>query len=327
MNTEVVIGIDIGGTNTEFGIVDKEGNILSQDSVFTNHSETIDEFLKHITDKINNSLHHHISTSSHHHIVLKAIGIGAPNANYYHGTIENAVNLKWKGILPITNLVKSYFNVPVFVTNDANAAAIGEMLYGGAKGMKDFIVITLGTGLGSGFVVNGKLMYGSTGFAGELGHVIVEPDGRLCGCGRKGCLETYVSAPGITKTVIEILSASKERSTLRNYELRTLNSKLIYEAALKKDPVALRAFDFTSRLLGISLANTVAITSPEAIFLFGGLAQAGDMLLKPAQKYMELNMLHNFSNTVKLLPSSLEQNNAAILGTAALAWHELHTFN
>jgi glucokinase len=324
---ETVVGIDIGGTNTVFAIIDREGKIHSKGSILTNDSVTLQDFINSLTNKIKSSL----ETLDLKPETVLAVGIGAPNGNYYHGTIENAVNLKWKGIIPFAELMSSKFkvqslkflNTPVFLTNDAKAAAIGEMVYGAAKGMKDFIVITLGTGLGSGFVVKGELMYGSTGLAGELGHVTIEPEGRQCNCGRKGCLEKYVSATGITKTVIELLEKSKEESILRNSEPETLNSKLIYEAAIKKDKIALEAFDITGRLLGKSLANTVTITSPEAIFLTGGLAKSGDFIFKPTEKYMNEHMLLNFKGSVKLLPSGIEQSNAGVYGAAALAWHEL----
>ncbi len=324
---ETVIGIDIGGTNTVFGVIDRDGNVLAHGSISTNDSVTIDDFISNLTSNILGLL----ETLNLKLGILMGIGVGAPNGNYYHGSMEHAVNLKWKGNIPLAELISSQFsalnsqplNIPVFVTNDANAAAIGEMGYGSAKGMKNFIVITLGTGLGSGFVVNGELMYGSTGFAGEQGHVIIIPDGRQCNCGRKGCLETYVSATGITRTVTELLESSKEDSILRNSKPETLNSKHIYEAALKSDRIALAAFEITGRLLGMSLANTVAITSPEAIFLFGGLANSGDFIFKPVEKYLNDNLLMVFKDTVKLLPSSITQNNAAILGAAALAWHEL----
>lgn len=315
---EIVIGIDIGGTNTVFALIDREGNIIAKSSFGTDGYKTFESFIEELTSNLRKLL-----TEQDQDINLIGIGIGAPNSNYYKGTIDNAANLKWKGVLPVVEMLKSKFDLPAFLTNDANAAAIGEMVFGAAKHMKDFIVITLGTGLGSGFMVNGKLMYGSTSFAGELGHIIIENNGRQCGCGRKGCLETYVSSPGITITVVEILKDTKVDSSLRNVPVGDINSKLIYEAAVNNDKVAIEAFDYTSRLLGKSLADTVQITSPEAIFLFGGLALAGDFIIKPTEKYMNQYLMNNFKGTVKLMRSGIEENNAAVLGTAALVWYEL----
>ncbi len=316
---QITIGIDIGGTNSVIGIVDKQGIVISHDSVLTANYKTAELFVEECVKVISNLLKTIPEKSE-----LIGIGIGAPNGNYYKGTIEFAPNLKWKGIIEFVNLFKSHFDVPTFLTNDANAAALGELIYGGAKGMKDFIVITLGTGLGSGFVVNGNLVYGHDGFAGELGHTIVFPDtGRQCGCGRKGCLETYCSATGIVRTVIELLEESDEDSELRAYKKEKITSKLIAEAAQRGDVLANSAFDYTAKILGMKLADTVAITSPEAIFLFGGLAQSGDLILKPTKNYMEKYMLPIFKNKVKLLHSSLEGASAAILGASALVWSEV----
>ncbi len=316
---QITIGIDIGGTNSVIGIVDKQGIVISHDSVLTANYKTAELFVEECVKVISNLLKTIPEKSE-----LIGIGIGAPNGNYYKGTIEFAPNLKWKGIIEFVNLFKSHFDVPTFLTNDANAAALGELIYGGAKEMKDFIVITLGTGLGSGFVVNGNLVYGHDGFAGELGHTIVFPDtGRQCGCGRKGCLETYCSATGIVRTVIELLEESDEDSELRAYKKEKITSKLIAEAAQRGDVLANSAFDYTAKILGMKLADTVAITSPEAIFLFGGLAQSGDLILKPTKNYMEKYMLPIFKNKVKLLHSSLEGASAAILGASALVWSEV----
>jgi glucokinase len=316
---QITIGIDIGGTNSVIGVVDKQGIVISHDSVLTANYKTAELFVEECVKVISNLLKTIPEKSE-----LIGIGIGAPNGNYYKGTIEFAPNLKWKGIIEFVNLFKSHFDVPTFLTNDANAAALGELIYGGAKEMKDFIVITLGTGLGSGFVVNGNLVYGHDGFAGELGHTIVFPDtGRQCGCGRKGCLETYCSATGIVRTVIELLEESDEDSELRAYKKEKITSKLIAEAAQRGDVLANSAFDYTAKILGMKLADTVAITSPEAIFLFGGLAQSGDLILKPTKNYMEKYMLPIFKNKVKLLHSSLEGASAAILGASALVWSEV----
>jgi glucokinase len=306
-------GIDIGGTGTKIGLVDEEGNILFENKVKTQDYQEIEEFVSALVWKIKESLDKLGSDYK-----LKGIGIGAPNGNFYKGTIEFAPNLPWKGTINLVEKMKHYLNLPILMTNDANAAAMGEMMYGKAKGLKDFIVITLGTGLGSGLVVDGKVVYGHDGFAGELGHTIYDPNGRLCGCGRKGCLETYASATGIVLTVGELILRSTVQSTLREIPVNKLTSKDIFEAALTGDKLALEAFDYTARILGLKLADSVAHTSPEAIFLFGGLAESGDYILKPTKKYMEEYMLEVFKNKVKLEISGLMGKNAAILGAAAL---------
>lgn len=314
---KTVIGIDIGGTNTVFGFVDKEGKIIYESSIPTRAHEKAELLFERLFGKIKEDF-----KKFENEYELGGIGIGAPNANYYKGTVESPPNLSW-GIINVLEIVKKYSDLPAAITNDANAAAIGEMLFGAAKGMKDFIVITLGTGLGSGIVVNGQLVYGSDGFAGELGHVIVDPNGRECGCGRKGCLETYASATGIVKTVIEFLETTDTPSELRSIDKNSITAKKISEAAKRGDKLALDAFDFTARILGLKLADSVVYTSPEAIILFGGLALAGDLILKPVKKYMEEYMLNIFKNKVKLIPSSLPGGNAAVLGASALIWNEL----
>jgi len=314
---QLAIGIDIGGTNTVFGLVDKDGNCLAENKISTTGFEDINDYIRELSTSIKQL----ISSLKEEHEII-GIGIGAPNGNYFSGTVENAPNLKWKGSLKFKDLFWEYFNYPVILTNDANAAAIGEMIYGAAKGMKDFVVVTLGTGVGSGFVSNGELIYGNDGFAGELGHTIIFPEGRQCGCGRKGCLETYASANGIVRTVNDMLRDSTEESLLRNYGEKEITSKMIYEAAKENDTVALEAFDFTARVLGLSLANTVAITSPEAIILFGGLSKAGEFIFKPTKMYMEYYMLNNFKDKVKLIPSTLVNRDAAVLGASALIWKE-----
>jgi glucokinase len=306
------IGIDIGGTNSVIGIVDKMGNILFESKLSTSNFPRIEEFVEASYQLL---LPQILKLGINE---FKGIGIGAPNGNYYQGTIEFAPNLNWGEIIPLAKLFKEKFNLETTVTNDANAAAIGEMMYGAAKGMNDFIMVTLGTGVGSGFVANGKMIYGHDGFAGELGHVIAVRDGRLCGCGRKGCLETYTSATGIVRTAHEFLQIKKIESTLRNIE--KITSKDIYEAAVIGDEIALAIFDFTGKILGQSLADAIAITSPEAIILFGGLAQAGKIIFEPTQKYMEENLLKIYQGKVKLLSSELKESDAAILGAASLIW-------
>jgi glucokinase len=314
---DVVIGIDIGGTFTKYGVVDRDGNCLLEKSICTNTDDGVGEYLKELSSAIKDDL------SKLSGIQLKGIGIGAPNGNYYKGTIEYAPNLKWKGVVPFVELFKRHFDIPIVLTNDANAAAIGEMIYGGAKGMKDFIVITLGTGLGSGIVANGELIYGHDGFAGEVGHVIVRYDGRQCGCGRKGCLETYVSATGIKRTVYKLLADSLDESKMRDVSYNELSAEMISDAAKEGDKIAIEAFEYTASLLGAKLADSVAHTSPEAIFLFGGLAKAGDFLLVPTRYHLEKNLLPVFKNKIKVLLSGLTEFNAAVMGASALAWKEL----
>lgn len=315
---EVTLGIDIGGTNTVFGFVSRSGSILAESSMTTNASEPADLYVARLYVKIKEMLDKVGDT-----IDLKGIGIGAPNANYYKGTVEYPPNLKWDGVTELVKMFQQYYTIPLAITNDANAAAIGEMKFGAAKGMKNFIVIALGTGLGSGIVVDGKIVYGHDGFAGELGHVIVDVNGRICGCGRRGCLETYVSAGGICRTVFELLAERKDESDLRKVSFNQLTSKMISEAALRGDAIALAAFEETGRILGLKLADAVTHTSPEAIILFGGLSAAGELLFNPTQRYMEEYMLNIFKNKVKLLPSGLREGNTAVLGASALMWNEL----
>lgn len=311
---KVTVGIDIGGTNTVFGLVDAQGNCLLQKAIKTTDYPLVEDFVTKVTKELKDL----ISTESNLEVV--GMGIGAPNANYYTGTIEFAPNLKWEGIIPLTQLFSAHFNFPIFLTNDANAAAIGERIYGAAKGVDDFVMVTLGTGLGSGFVVNGDLVYGHDGFAGELGHTIVEKNGRTCGCGRMGCLETYASASGIVRTAKELMQ-NNSKSTLTT--LKELSSKSIADVALQGDALALEIFDYTAEKLGFSLANTVALTSPKLIVLFGGLAQSGDLILKPTKKHMEAYLLKIFKNKVAVVPSKLKAADAAILGASALAWQNI----
>lgn len=318
MKKELVIGIDIGGTFTKFAFVDRAGNTFEEGSIPTDSTDNINDFLQGLYFELDNRYERLKDTYDY-----KGIGVGAPNGNYLKGTIEQAPNLKWKGIVPFVDLMKKHYQVPAVLTNDANAAAIGEMIYGGAKKMKDFIVITLGTGLGSGIVVNGNLVYGHDGFAGELGHTIVKLNGRQCNCGRKGCLETYVSATGIRRTVFKLLSETVYPSELRNISFNDLTSARISEAALAGDQLALQAFDFTSQILATKLADAVAHTSPEAIFLFGGLARAGNLIFDPTREYFEKKLLAIYRGKVKILPSELTDKNAAVMGAAGLIWKEL----
>lgn len=313
---KLAIGIDIGGTGTKYGIVDRDGNVLFSGEMSTKKHKEIEPFI--------DELHAHLQV-----LIEKAggldrmlgIGVGAPNGNFYSGTIEYAPNLPWKGIIPLANMMSEKFKLPVTLTNDANAAAIGEMMYGAAKGMKDFIMITLGTGVGSGIVANGELIYGHDGFAGELGHTIVIPDGRLHeGTGKKGSLESYASATGVRLTSLELLENSNEESLLRSVNKEELDSKAVYEAAIKGDKLALEIFDYTGKILGLALANAVMFSSPEAIILFGGLTKAGDLILKPTRKNMEENLIQVFQNKVKILVSHLKESDAAILGASALVW-------
>jgi glucokinase len=317
---EVVLGIDIGGTFTKYGIVDRDGNCLMQNSIATNSGESTDSaegFIAEASKILKNDL------LKFKDITLKGIGIGAPNGNYYKGTIEDAANLKWKGIVPFVDIFKKYFDVPIVLTNDANAAAIGEKIYGNAKDLDDFLVVTLGTGLGSGFVSNGELIYGHDGFAGELGHTTVRHNGRQCGCGRKGCLETYVSATGIKRTVFRLLAESMEESELRNVSFNDLTAEMITKAAKRGDKIAQEAFLYTASILGQKLADAVAITSPKAIFLLGGLAKAGDLILKPTKESLENNLLTIYKNKVQVLLSGMVDLDVAIMGAAALVWKEL----
>jgi len=314
---EIVAGVDIGGTNTVFGLVDRAGKVIAESRFKTTDYPKINSFVTALVAGINKLL------SGKKGYTFKGIGIGAPNANYHKGTIELAPNLAWKGIVPLADLIRKKINIPVVLTNDANAAAMGEMVFGGAKKMKDFIVLTLGTGLGSGIVINGQMVYGHTGFAGELGHTIIVPGGRDCGCGRQGCLETYASASGLVRTVLYLLSEMKEESILRNIPPAELTARKVAEAASKKDPVALEAFDFTAEKLAFGIFNAIGFSSPEAVFLFGGLANAGEILFEPVRKYVEMNVQPIFRGTVKILPSGIPESNAAVLGSAALIWNDL----
>lgn len=315
MTQQLVAGIDIGGTNTVFGLVNSAGNILFKETIPTERFPSPDNLVAAIAEHIEK---YFLEFSEKYE--LAGVGIGAPNGNYFKGTIEFAANLKWKGIIPLAKLFSDRLNCKVILTNDANAAAIGEMLFGGAKGMKDFIFITLGTGVGSGIVVNGQMVYGHDSFAGEIGHVIMFPDGRQCGCCRKGCLETYCSATGIITTYKQ-LAINGQLPTSNNDQ--PINAKYIYDKAVSGEMEAIEAFNYTGDILGLALANSVAYTSPQAIFLFGGLALAGDFIFKPTIKSFEKNLLNIYKNKIKILPSQLSENDAAILGAASLVWKEI----
>ncbi len=314
---DVALGIDIGGTNTVFGIVDKMGNLIFKGTIPTNAIEPATKLFERLFEKFNKIFDGY---SSEYKIV--GIGMGAPDANYYTGLIENPPNLNW-GYVDVASTMKKYYDIPFALTNDANAAAIGEMEFGSARGMKNFIEITLGTGLGSGIVIDGKMLYGHSGAAGELGHINIVKDGRKCACGNKGCLETYVSATGIKRTVFEMLATSRDESILRDISFNKLTAKDIYDAAKSGDKVAISAFKYTGKLFGEALSDAVAILSPQAIVIFGGLAQAGELLLAPTRKSMENNLLHSYKGKIKLIQSGLSESDVAILGASALIWHEL----
>ncbi len=312
-----VIGIDVGGTTTKFGIVDRKGEILEQDRIPTNTHEFVEPFIEDLFVKLLPMIERYGGADN-----FTGIGMGAPNGNFYSGTIEYAPNLKWKGIIPIADLMHKRFGLQTKLTNDANAAAMGEMMYGCTKNIKHFITITLGTGVGSGIVIDGKIVLGHDGFAGELGHTVIRPGGRLHkGTGMHGSLEAYASATGVRETAIELLTAHpKTESLLHNYSINELTSETVYECAMQGDTVANRIFQFTGQILGESLANFIMFSSPEVIVLFGGLSKAGDLLLKPTKKHMEANLLPIFQNKVKLVLSELKEADAAILGASALVW-------
>ena len=310
------MGVDIGGTGTKFGIVDNVGNVLFSSEMSTKKHDQVHTFIDELDEKLTELIDKVGGVGR-----IKGIGVGAPNGNIYTGTIEYAPNLPWKGIIPLAKMIQDKTKLPVKLTNDANAAAVGEMKYGAAQGMKDFIMITLGTGVGSGIVANGHLIYGHDGFAGELGHTIIIPDGRLHpGTGKRGSLESYASATGVTLTAIEILEKSDRPSLLRGVAPSELNSKIVFEAATKGDEIAKEVFDYTGKILGMALANFVMFSSPEAIILFGGLTKAGDLILKPTREHLEDNVIEIFENKVKILVSHLKESDAAILGASALMW-------
>lgn len=317
MNSQCVVGIDVGGQTTKIGVVDSMGTVLAQTVIRTDTYTDINPYIAELAEAVNK-----VIKESGKEGKIRGIGVGAPNANYYNGTIENAVNLVWGGTksIPFAQLLSEAMGgLPVALTNDANAAAVGEMAYGAAKGMKNFIMITLGTGVGSGIVVNGEVLYGHDGFAGELGHTcVVRNNGRTCNCGKTGCLETYASATGVARTAREWLELSDEPSLLRNVD--KIASKDVYDAAREGDKLALKIFEYTGTVLGRSFADFIAFSSPEAIVLFGGLARAKEFLLQPMEDAMNANVLPLWKGKVKIVFSELKESDAAILGASALAW-------
>ena len=313
---DVVAGVDIGGTNTIIGFVDRDGAILAEGRLSTPDYAFADDFVIALDEKLKEM------NAGLPDLKLTGIGIGAPNANFNNGTIELAPNLRWKGIIPLVKITERRTGLKTRITNDANAAALGEMIFGGAKGMKHFIILTLGTGLGSGIVVDGEVVYGHTGFAGELGHMTVAEGGRVCGCGRRGCLETYASATGLVRTVIALLSELREESILRDLKSTEITSRRVAEAAAAGDVIAKEALDRTARMIALGIANAVIFSSPETVFLFGGLAKAGDALFEPVRKYADELVQPVFRGTFTVMPSGLPEANAAILGASALIWKD-----
>ncbi len=310
---EIVAGIDIGGTNTEIGIVDKDGNILFHENIPTTGFSTVEAYVATIGFVLKKG-------ADFCKAEIQGIGIGAPSANYFSGCIEYAPNMPWKGIIPLAELITKQTGVRAFITNDANAAALGEQIFGAAKFVKDFVLVTLGTGLGSGFVVNNEVIYGHDGFAGELGHVIIEENGRQCGCGRKGCLETYVSATGVVWSAHDAIRAGVTIKGIGSME--KITARAVADAAAAGDAVAKDIIEETARKLGLALANTVCITSPSHIYLYGGVARSGDTILIPTRKYFDQYILRNYAGKVPIELSALPEN-AAVLGAAALAWKEI----
>lgn len=316
MEKPYVIGMDMGGTNTVFGVVDARGTVISKSAIKTGTHTDVNLYIQDLYDEMIKLIDAAGGVEK-----FKGIGVGAPNGNYYTGNIEFAPNLPWKGVIPFAKLMAEKFGIPAALTNDANAAAIGEMTYGVARGMKNFIMITLGTGVGSGIVIDGKLVYGHDGFAGELGHTTaIRENGRLCGCGKKGCLETYCSATGVARSAREILASSTQESLLRNIPIESITSKDVFEAAMEGDEIAKDIFAFTGKILGQSLADFVAFSAPEAIVLFGGLSKAGDLIMNPIRENMEDNLLPLWKGKIKLFFSELKEADAAVLGASALAW-------
>lgn len=317
MTKPYVLGVDVGGTNTVFGIVDARGQVIASDSIKTKKHAEFEDYVKELHSSVERLLRLNDAEDK-----IQGIGIGAPNANYYTGEIVNPPNLPWGPVIPLAEKVSEAFGgIPVAVTNDANAAALGEMTYGAARGMKDFIMITLGTGVGSGIVINGQMVYGSDGNAGELGHLVMKRNnGRMCGCGRTGCLEAYCSATGVARTAREFLEIRQEPSMLRNIDIEDITSKDVYDAAMAGDKIAKEIFDYTGKILGEAFADMVAFSSPQAIILFGGLAKSGDLLLKPLKEAFEKNVMPIFRGKTQIIVSELKESDAAVLGASALGW-------
>lgn len=312
----LVIGLDLGGTNSVFGIIDREGKMLTTTSIKTQGFPNVETYVEDAVKAVMQIVEQVGGIEKIH-----AMGIGAPGGNYYHGTIEQAANLEWaKGIVPLADMFASRLGIPVAITNDANAAAMGEMIYGEAVGMKNFVELTLGTGVGSGIVANGQLIYGCDGFAGELGHMVVEPEGRPCGCGRKGCLETYCSATGVVRTTVAMLEESTDATSLRDIPREELTSYDVYKAAMAGDAMAQEVFRQTGRRIGVACANIATFLSPEAFIFFGGLAQAGDLLFRPMEEAYNENVLSLYKGKAKFLKSGLDGAKAAVLGASAIAW-------
>lgn len=324
MTKPYVIGIDMGGTNTVFGIVDARGQVIASDSIKTMKHANFDDYIAELHKAITRLLELNDAVGK-----IKGIGIGAPNANYYTGEIINAPNLPWGPKVPLAETVsKAFGGIPVAVTNDANAAALGEMTYGAARGMKDFIMITLGTGVGSGIVIDGKMVYGHDGFAGELGHLVVKRNnGRTCGCGKTGCLETYCSATGVARTAREFLETRSDESLLRNLDIDEITSKDVYDAAISGDKLAKEIFDFTGKILGEAMADMAAFSSPQAFIIFGGLAKSGELLLKPLVEAFEKNLFKTYQGKIKIIISELKESDAAVLGASALGWEAKYHYH
>lgn len=318
MKNNLTVGIDIGGTNTVIGFVDYEGKFICESSIKTNSSESFDKFIVRLTTTINKML-----TESAVNYTIAGIGIAAPCGNYFEGTIEAPSNINW-GIVNIVEELKQYFDVPIAVTNDANAAAMGEQIFGKAKGMRNFIVLTLGTGVGSGIVIDETILYGENGLAGELGHAIVDPNGRKCSCGKRGCLETYISANGFKRTVFELIGSHDYDSDLKNISFNEITAKNISDLALKGDLLAIKTFEFSGEILGRALADAVAYLDPQAIILFGGLVNAGDLLLKPTEVSFQKHLLGLYKGKVKLLSSDLQNGKAAVLGASSLVLKKIN---
>ncbi len=323
MTKPFVMGIDIGGTNTVFGIVDARGHVVASDSIKTRKHTNFEDYIKELHEGAERLIKLNDAEGK-----IQGIGIGAPNANYFTGEILNPPNLPWGKVIPLAETVsKAFGGIPVAITNDANAAALGEMTYGAARGLKDFIMITLGTGVGSGIVVNGQLVYGHDGFAGELGHVIMKRNnGRVCGCGRTGCLEAYCSATGVARTAREFLEIRTEPSLLRNIALEDITSKDVYDAAMAGDMIAKEVFDYTGKILGEAIADMICFSSPQAIVLFGGLAKSGDLLLRPLQESLEANIFPAFKGKTQVILSELKESDAAVLGASALGWEAKYRY-